>query len=59
LPNGELSLGAPVAGWRSQDGEATRGSSGLLGGAFRAPTGKTLAEQLAVERRVHAPLNMY
>jgi hypothetical protein len=40
------------------DGEATRGSSGLLGGAFLvfffflAPPNKTLAKQLAVERRV-------
>jgi hypothetical protein len=40
------------------DGKATRGSSGLFGGAFfLAPPGKTLAKQLAVERRVCAPLN--
>jgi hypothetical protein len=38
-------------------GEATRGSSGLLGGAFSCAAHKTLAKQLAVERRVHAPRN--
>jgi len=39
------------------DGEAARGSSGLLGGAHFCAAHKTLAKQLAVERRVSAPLN--
>jgi len=40
------------------DGEAARGCSGLLGGAHFCAVHKTLAKQLAVERRVYAPLNV-
>jgi len=57
LPNGELSRAGAGCRLAEPDGEATRGSSELLGGAlFSCAAHKTLAKQLAVERRVCAPL---
>jgi hypothetical protein len=41
------------------DGEAARGSGGLLDGAHFCAARQAAAKQLAVERRVSAPLNAW